>query len=354
MPQYELNFQDYLRIFRKRRILIGSAFLISLVLTVFYTKMQPVVFQTSATVRYEQKKTVIGALVEEMYFRPGNPLDTEINVIQSRKVAEKAAKRLGFVDEKMSDNEKKAVISDIQGSIFAEKLKDTNIINISVTGSDPKKITRIANMAVQVYIDENLNQKRREATETRQFVQERLAAVEKELNQAEEKLKAFKERESVTGVAIELERRLVELKGRASELLTKATEKHPQIIRLREEISQLEEQNKTLPASELEYARLNRDKEINEQTYRMLREKFEASRIAEAEKTPDVTPINQAIEPSYPIKPNKGLNLIVGSLMGIMLGLIFTFVTESLDTSIGTIEDVEKLINLPVLGIILP
>ncbi|MFH1201770.1 MAG: polysaccharide biosynthesis tyrosine autokinase [Candidatus Omnitrophota bacterium] len=352
MPQYELNFQDYLRIFRKRRILIGSAFLISLVLTVFYTKMQPVVFQTSATVRYEQKKTVIGALVEEMYFRPGNPLDTEINVIQSRKVAEKAAKRLGFVDEKMSDNEKKAVISDIQGSIFAEKLKDTNIINISVTGSDPKKITRIANMAVQVYIDENLNQKRREATETRQFVQERLAAVEKELNQAEEKLKAFKERESVTGVAIELERRLVELKGRASELLTKATEKHPQIIRLREEISQLEEQNKTLPASELEYARLNRDKEINEQTYRMLREKFEASRIAEAEKTPDVTPINQAIEPSYPIKPNKGLNLIVGSLMGIMLGLIFTFVTESLDTSIGTIEDVEKLINLPVLGII--
>ncbi|MFH1201739.1 MAG: GNVR domain-containing protein [Candidatus Omnitrophota bacterium] len=352
MPQYELNFQDYLRILRKRKVVIISAFLISFLLAAFYTKTQPTVFQTSAAVRYEQRKTVISTILERVSWTRGDPLDTEIKVIEGRKMAEDVAKKLGLIGEKTPDKDKETIIGDIQRSVSADKMKDTNIIRISVTGSDPRLITRIANMTIQVYMEENLNQKRKELSETRQFIQERLAAVEKELNQAEERLKVFKEKEAVTGVAVELEKRIAELKGQISELITKATEKHPQIIRLKEEISQLEEQTKTLPASELEYARLKRDAQISEQTYRMLREKFEAARIAEAEKASDVTLVSQATEPKHPISPNKRLNLTAGSLMGLMLGFILAFVVENLDTSIGTIEDVENIIKLPVLGII--
>jgi tyrosine-protein kinase Etk/Wzc len=46
------------------------------------------------------------------------------------------------------------------------------------------------------------------------------------------------------------------------------------------------------------------------------------------------------------------LRFLVGAMLGLVLGLAFAFTLETLDTSIGTIEDVENVIKLPVLGII--
>ena len=99
MPQYELNFQDYLRILRKRRLIIISAFILSVLGSVFYTKMQPTIFQTSAAVRYEQRRTVISTILERVSWTRGDPLDTEIKVIEGRKMAEDVAKKLGLIGE---------------------------------------------------------------------------------------------------------------------------------------------------------------------------------------------------------------------------------------------------------------
>jgi Mrp family chromosome partitioning ATPase len=44
--------------------------------------------------------------------------------------------------------------------------------------------------------------------------------------------------------------------------------------------------------------------------------------------------------------------VLIGALLGLMLGLVLAFVQETLDTSIGTIEDVESYLEVPVLGIV--
>jgi capsular exopolysaccharide synthesis family protein len=44
--------------------------------------------------------------------------------------------------------------------------------------------------------------------------------------------------------------------------------------------------------------------------------------------------------------------VVTGVIMGLILGFVFVFVVETLDTSIGTIEDVESLLGVPVLGAI--
>lgn len=54
----------------------------------------------------------------------------------------------------------------------------------------------------------------------------------------------------------------------------------------------------------------------------------------------------------FPIKPNKKQNAALGLLVGIFLGGGLAFFLEYLDTSIRTIEDVEKYLSWPVLGII--
>src|SRR5207249_3895799 len=56
--------------------------------------------------------------------------------------------------------------------------------------------------------------------------------------------------------------------------------------------------------------------------------------------------------PSHAARPRVGLNLTLGALVGLVVGLGLAFFIEYLDTSVKTMEDVESLLGLPVLAII--
>jgi succinoglycan biosynthesis transport protein ExoP len=60
----------------------------------------------------------------------------------------------------------------------------------------------------------------------------------------------------------------------------------------------------------------------------------------------------KAEPPSAPARPRVGLNLMVGMLAGLLLGIGLAFFIEYLDTSVKTMEDVENLLGVPVLAII--
>ena len=106
----------------------------------------------------------------------------------------------------------------------------------------------------------------------------------------------------------------------------------------------------SLPEKEYELSQLVRDKEVSDKIYAMLLEKHEEARITEAGKVSSIRVIDPAKLPKFPIKPKKKLNLAIGVIIGLMLGIGLVVFLEYLDTSIKTIEDVERDINLAVLG----
>ncbi|MCC7517978.1 MAG: polysaccharide biosynthesis tyrosine autokinase [Verrucomicrobiae bacterium] len=62
--------------------------------------------------------------------------------------------------------------------------------------------------------------------------------------------------------------------------------------------------------------------------------------------------IDQA-EPAYaPSKPNVPLNISISVVVGIVLGVAMAFFIEYLDTSIHRVDDVEKYLRIPVLGVV--
>src|ERR1700730_1226785 len=63
--------------------------------------------------------------------------------------------------------------------------------------------------------------------------------------------------------------------------------------------------------------------------------------------------VKQVAEPpSSPARPRVGLNLMLGALGGLVVGLGLAFFIEYLDTSVKTMDDVESLLGVPVLAII--
>jgi polysaccharide biosynthesis transport protein len=53
-----------------------------------------------------------------------------------------------------------------------------------------------------------------------------------------------------------------------------------------------------------------------------------------------------------PVKPNKPLNIALGIVIGLVVGIGLAFFIEYLDTSVKTIDDVERALQSPVLGVI--
>lgn len=409
MPQYELNLRDYLRIFRKRKGIIVFTFAVvtlgSLVLT---PKVAPS-FKASATIKIEERKTIAGLLTEWIVYNPGDVMESESKFITSFPVLLKVSvvmqmvpvewfsdrrmaglpeagsgeerdpmgafgslqgsafkperlQRISDVVERLQNkailpervDEVNRIISVIQAKLETTRVAQTNMIRISATADTPQAAADLANIVSEVYILENLNEKNKQSRHARQFIEEQLAMLEQKLKDTEHKLKNFDDGSSQVRLAGPIEEKLVELDFKLAELLQKYTEKHPQVIQLRDQIEGLESQVHGFSDKQLEYTGLAREVEVNRKLYSMLKEKLEEARITEQQKVSDVAIVDPAVAPAAPVAAGSRIKVIMGAFMGLILGVAFAFIIETFDTSIGTIEDVENVIKLPVLGIVPP
>ena len=69
-------------------------------------------------------------------------------------------------------------------------------------------------------------------------------------------------------------------------------------------------------------------------------------------KSSQVQIVEHAVPGVKPVRPNKPLNVILGVVIGLVVGVGLAFFIEYLDTSVKTIDDVERSLQSPVLGVI--
>jgi len=95
-----------------------------------------------------------------------------------------------------------------------------------------------------------------------------------------------------------------------------------------------ESQLNRLPQKQLNYARLQRDREVLNSTYTFLKEKLEESRIKIASEVGKVVIVGAAFPPVQPVAPDLKKNLLIGLILGLGLGGALVFVREMLDHSL--------------------
>ncbi|HWQ41178.1 MAG TPA: Wzz/FepE/Etk N-terminal domain-containing protein [Desulfosporosinus sp.] len=74
--------------------------------------------------------------------------------------------------------------------------------------------------------------------------------------------------------------------------------------------------------------------------------------VIEIKKVDSVSIVDTAVIPDKPIKPKKILNVLIAFVVGLMASVGLVFLLEYMDNTIKTSSDVEKLLGIPVLGII--
>jgi polysaccharide biosynthesis transport protein len=121
---------------------------------------------------------------------------------------------------------------------------------------------------------------------------------------------------------------------------------------LQEQLQSVYQRNRAVPAVELGLARLQREQKSNDDLAALLKAKRQEALIKEAEVIEEVAIIRPAIEPDTPVSAQTFNTVVVGAFLGLVLGLVLAFIQETLDTSIGTIEDVETYLDVPVLGVV--
>ncbi|MHC1696748.1 MAG: GumC family protein [Geobacteraceae bacterium] len=124
---------------------------------------------------------------------------------------------------------------------------------------------------------------------------------------------------------------------------------------LRVQLGQLDRDIQALDLREKEMQNLKRELATNEKNFQVYGEKMEDARITDDMnklKLANISVIQPATTPLVPIKPKKGLNILLGMIFGALSGIGYALLAERNSQGLVSPEIAEKRLNLTVLATI--
>ena len=106
-----------------------------------------------------------------------------------------------------------------------------------------------------------------------------------------------------------------------------------------------------IPGMETRIGQLNLKTTILDETHRYLLEQYQAARMQEATIAPYIQVLDSA-SPAFRIGASVRQRVILGILVGLLLGLGGAFFLEYLDQTVKSSSDIERVLGVPVLGLI--
>jgi succinoglycan biosynthesis transport protein ExoP len=122
---------------------------------------------------------------------------------------------------------------------------------------------------------------------------------------------------------------------------------------LRADLDKVSGKTRVLMDQKLEFDRLKRKVDLYNEMTVLLERKNQEALIRRAENPEEVNIVKPALLPSTPINPpNTTATGAMGVVIGLVLGMVVAFISETFDTSLGAIEEVEETLGTQVLGIV--
>ena len=183
--------KDYLRIFQRRKWIILLSFLVVTGFSIFFSFIATPVYESKTTLMIEEQEGMEG----QIFKVPGLiqkevRIKNQVEIIKSRTLGKKViqavvispyeklwvSKKNGKSNSNLSEN-----VERFHRNVKVTPIRETDIIEISVTASHPELCAFLANTLAEEYYKESLRMSRGEITEVRQFLEEQLQNIQQEL-----------------------------------------------------------------------------------------------------------------------------------------------------------------------------
>ena len=307
LDQETLNLSEYFGVLRRRRRLV-IAFFVAVVATVTIGSfLATPIYRATAVILIDAQSPQVMATTAgvEMgsggyssYYSYREYYKSQMGIITSHSIAKQVFGDLNISNLKEYKNEKEP-IKKFSKSLKVEAVPDTRLLNLHAENKDPVLAAKVANHVAETYINRNLD----------------YISKSESLNL--------------------LKNEYLRLEAKLSEYSKIYKDKHPEIIRVKEEMSDLSEN--IARAKESSFV-------INNQAQGQHRHALASL------KANNVSIIEYARESVYPVRPHKKLNILLAMVVGLLGGAGLAFFVEYQDATIKDAEDIEKLTTWTFLG----
>jgi len=117
-------------------------------------------------------------------------------------------------------------------------------------------------------------------------------------------------------------------------------------------LGEARQQLRQMPAVEVQFARLDRNLQVQEETYRTLLSTLQSLEITRESETPgaDIISREDLPPPRHPIAPDPRRILLISIGVGVVLALLSALLAEYVDDKFRAMESIEEETHLPLLG----
>lgn len=295
----EINLQDYIEILLRRWYVIAVVVVIAVAYTCLPMLSQKKMYEAGAAMLIKDSSggtisNQVAGLIFGMKISSGTGGNaTFVSILGSRSVAEKVLDNLNLTNRMVGWSlpgvKRQDLVTAVQG--MPRYLNEKGFFMIKIATEDPVLSADLANAFARAGAEYWNRMNYTEARKKREYIESQLPRVESDLRRAENNLKKF---------------------------------------------SLISPDSSFLQG--VEYKRLERESQIQGETYTMLKKEYEAVKLEESKQLDPFTIVDPAEVPLKPVKSKALLNLAIGLVAGIFLGTILAF-------SLEYIEKLGKSIN---------
>ncbi len=362
---------DYWWILRRRSFVVLGVAAVVFAVAFIFTKPAAPVYESSCLMRITSRSpvaTIDGARVH-WYGTRESDFGTELQLIVHDELLLNAAiKRIqqavvsdsGLYPENVVQHVRSLTFQDFKSSVNAVKQQQADLIAISVHGPYAQYSQLATNTLARTYRENFAMSQTRDALETKQFIESQLNEIKASLAKNSTKMEESSRRISARGSMTVYQEELARLKIELSRAGERYTVDHPRIRKLNDQVAIITSELESYPRDQLSFDELDNNQSILQSMIKTLQELLIKADIEykqkEAKALDDIQIVEEA-GPGYNLtRSNRAINLVIAAVFALLMGSVSAFVWEGLDTSIGKIEDVERLTNrsviahIPILG----
>ncbi|GJH13526.1 AAA family ATPase [Caballeronia novacaledonica] len=259
-----------------------------------------------------------------------------------------------------------AIVDNLQDRLrVTERGKDSNIVSVSLEGTDPESIRNILHAIGETYVSSEATRRSGEAQRSIEILSRELPTLRGQIEKSEDRYSRFKNETGTLNLSeqssilikqlADLQAKVTDLQVQRQELLRRFTKDDSTVLAVDRQIttlsaraSQLEANARILPELEQQALRLSRDISVNNELYTGLLANMQQLRFIKAGRVNEVRLVDDATLPENPVKPWRVLIAVIGVLGGALLGMVLALARKAWSGKIDDSNDIERRTALPV------